>query len=101
MLYGIGRSLLELIRDDAERGTIAGLSTSQFIGLTTTALCIPLYVYMAKNGKPAGPINLFAPAPVIGEEPAPKTEPKADEKPAKAEKPAASEKSEDSKESKD
>ena len=41
----------------------------------STALCIPIYVYLSKNGKPAGPINLFAPAPVIGEEPAPTVEP--------------------------
>ena len=106
MLYGVGRSMLELIRDDAERGTIAGLSTSQFIGIGTTLLCVPLYVYLSKNGKPAGPINLFAPAPVIGEAP-PKSEPKAETKaPAKTEtkpetKAVSLEKSEDSTESKD
>ncbi len=61
MLYGVGRSLLEIIRDDAERGSIAGLSTSQFIGITTALLCVPIYLYLQKNGRAAGPINLFAP----------------------------------------
>lgn len=102
ILYGIGRSALEIIRDDAERGTVGNLSTSQFIGITTTLICIPLYLYLKKNGRPAGPINLFAPAPVVGE--APKSEPKADAKPAvkaaeKADKPVSLEKSDDSKES--
>lgn len=61
ILYGIGRSLLEIIRDDAERGTIANMSTSQFIGIVTTLLCVPFYVYLAKNGRKAGSVNLFAP----------------------------------------
>jgi phosphatidylglycerol:prolipoprotein diacylglycerol transferase len=69
MLYGIGRSLLEIIRDDAERGTVGGLSTSQFIGITTTLICVPLYLYLQKNGRAAGPINLFAPAPAIVDDP--------------------------------
>ncbi len=63
MLYGIGRSLLEVIRDDAERGVIGPLSTSQFIGIVTTLICVPLYLSMRKSGKRAEPANLFAPAP--------------------------------------
>lgn len=59
MLYGVGRSLLEIIRDDAERGLVGPLSTSQFIGIVTAALCVPLYVYLSKHGKPAKPVNLF------------------------------------------
>ena len=42
-LYGIARSLLEIVRDDNERGVWLGVSTSQLIGLATAALCIVLY----------------------------------------------------------
>lgn len=63
ILYGVGRSLLEIIRDDLERGTVGSLSTSQFIGITTAAICIPLYIYRAKHAKRAEPVNLFARAP--------------------------------------
>ncbi len=63
ILYGIGRSLLEIIRDDAERGVVGPLSTSQFIGIVSTLICIPLYLHMRKNGKRAEPANLFAPPP--------------------------------------
>jgi phosphatidylglycerol---prolipoprotein diacylglyceryl transferase len=64
MLYGIGRSLLEVIRDDAERGVVGPLSTSQFIGIVSTLIAIPFYLYLKKNGTPAEPVNLFAPASV-------------------------------------
>ena len=34
-LYGVGRSLIELLRGDAQRGTLLGLPTSQVLGLAT------------------------------------------------------------------
>ncbi len=61
--YGIGRSLLEIIRDDAERGTIAGMSTSQFIGILTAAICVPIYIWRAKHAPRAEGVNFFAPLP--------------------------------------
>jgi phosphatidylglycerol:prolipoprotein diacylglycerol transferase len=43
VLYGLGRSGLEILRDDRSRGIYAGLSTSQWIGLTTTAIALALW----------------------------------------------------------
>ena len=66
MLYGVGRSILEIIRDDAERGVVGPLSTSQFIGIVSTLICVPLYLYMRKTAKRAEPANLFAPVASAG-----------------------------------
>lgn len=41
--YGLARSALELLRDDRNRGAFAGLSTSQWIGLTTAILSVALW----------------------------------------------------------
>jgi prolipoprotein diacylglyceryl transferase len=41
--YGVGRTLIEFIRDDRSRGGLAGLSTSQWIGLATAALAAGLW----------------------------------------------------------
>ena len=61
IVYGVGRALLEVIRDDAERGTVGNLSTSQFIALVTIVICVPLYLYRRKTAARAEPANLFAP----------------------------------------
>jgi phosphatidylglycerol:prolipoprotein diacylglycerol transferase len=44
VLYGIARTLIELLRDDAERGGIGQFSTSQIIGLVSSGAAIVLYV---------------------------------------------------------
>ncbi len=61
ILYGIARPILEIIRDDAERGFVGSMSTSQFIGIVTAAIAIPLYIYRSKHAKRALPVDLFAP----------------------------------------
>jgi len=38
--YGVGRALIESFRGDALRGAVAGLSTSQLLGLTTALLAV-------------------------------------------------------------
>lgn len=70
ILYGIARSALEIIRDDLERGAVGPLSTSQFIGIISVFVAIPLYLYLQKNGRPAQPANLFAPVPKKTDAPA-------------------------------
>ncbi len=42
-LYGVARALLEVVRDDNERGVWRGVSTSQAIGLVTAAVCAVAY----------------------------------------------------------
>jgi prolipoprotein diacylglyceryltransferase len=44
--YGILRPLIEVVRDDDQRGSIGPLSTSQFIGITTVALGSALLVHL-------------------------------------------------------
>jgi phosphatidylglycerol:prolipoprotein diacylglycerol transferase len=54
VLYGLARSGLELVRDDVERGTSAGLTTSQWIGLTSAAIGVLAYGWRARTaGQPA------------------------------------------------
>lgn len=60
-LYGVGRALLELIRDDAERGIVAGMSTSMFIGIVTAVLSAALYAYRARTQPQATSASLFTP----------------------------------------
>lgn len=64
VLYGIGRALLETIRDDAERGVVAGMSTSMFLGIVTALLAAALYVYRMKTQPLATSASLFDPVPV-------------------------------------
>lgn len=47
--YGTLRPLIELLRDDDQRGTVGPLSTSQFIGLTSVALGSVLLVHLIKR----------------------------------------------------
>src|SRR3954447_21696240 len=42
--YGVLRSIIEIFRDDSERGTVGPLSTSQLIGLTSAVLGVILLV---------------------------------------------------------
>ena len=72
IVYGIGRGLLEVIRDDAERGTVGSLSTSQFIAIVSLLICVPLYIWRSKTAARATPANLFAPveAPAAPADPA-------------------------------
>lgn len=63
VLYGVGRALLEIIRDDAERGVVAGMSTSMFLGIVTSILSAALYVYRMKTQPLAVSASLFDPVP--------------------------------------
>lgn len=47
--YGILRPIIEIFRDDTERGTIGPLSTSQFIGLTSVVLGLALLVHLVRR----------------------------------------------------
>lgn len=47
-LYGLARALLELVRDDNERGVWRGVSTSQAIGVGTAVVCAVVYVHRAR-----------------------------------------------------
>lgn len=53
-LYAIGRFLLEIIRGDTDRGEVAHLSTSQFIGIALVLFAIGAYLYRRKKA-PAPP----------------------------------------------
>jgi prolipoprotein diacylglyceryl transferase len=56
VLYGLGRSALELVRDDAERGVRAGLSTSQWIGLVSALVGALWYARRARTAGPAASV---------------------------------------------
>lgn len=51
-IYGIARAGLEVLRDDAERGFFRGMSTSQWLGLVTGALCALAYARMWARSRP-------------------------------------------------
>jgi phosphatidylglycerol:prolipoprotein diacylglycerol transferase len=51
--YGIPRFLLEFIRDDEQRGGLFGWSTSQLIGLSTSALGLILFFFLRERAKRA------------------------------------------------
>lgn len=44
--YGILRPIIEVLRDDDQRGNVGPLSTSQFIGLTSVALGLALLLHL-------------------------------------------------------
>ena len=50
IFYSIGRSLIELLRDDP-RGAVGGLSTSQFISLFILLAGIIIVVACGRRGK--------------------------------------------------
>ena len=51
IVYGIGRSLLEVVRDDPQRGGFAGLSTSQLIGISTAVIGLAAYLYFWQKSR--------------------------------------------------
>ena len=51
VFYGTGRFLLEYLRDDAERGSVGILSTSQLIGAMTVVASVVLLGYLWKRWK--------------------------------------------------
>lgn len=63
MGYGVARSVIEVLRDDHERGALAGLSTSQWIGLGTAALAALLWTRWSKDAAPAREVPASEPPP--------------------------------------
>jgi phosphatidylglycerol:prolipoprotein diacylglycerol transferase len=47
--YGIMRPLIEIVRDDDQRGNVGPLSTSQFIGIVSVVLGIALLVQLVRK----------------------------------------------------
>jgi prolipoprotein diacylglyceryltransferase len=47
--YGIMRPLIEIVRDDDQRGNVGPLSTSQFIGLASVVLGLALLMYLVRR----------------------------------------------------
>src|SRR5262245_44943014 len=47
--YGILRPLIEIVRDDDQRGNVGSLSTSQFIGIVSVALGVTLLVVLIRK----------------------------------------------------
>jgi prolipoprotein diacylglyceryltransferase len=54
--YGIMRPLIEIVRDDDQRGNVGALSTSQFIGIVSVVLGLGLLVALVRKHRrdPAG-----------------------------------------------
>lgn len=49
VLYGLGRSALEVLRDDRSRGIYLGFSTSQWIGVLTTGIAFALWARWSRS----------------------------------------------------
>ena len=49
--YGIMRPLIEIVRDDDQRGNVGVLSTSQFIGMVSVVLGIALLVVLVRKNR--------------------------------------------------
>jgi phosphatidylglycerol---prolipoprotein diacylglyceryl transferase len=49
--YGVLRSIIEIYRGDADRGTVGPLSTSQFIGALSVLGALALFVHLLKRSK--------------------------------------------------
>jgi phosphatidylglycerol:prolipoprotein diacylglycerol transferase len=47
--YGILRPLIEIVRDDDQRGNVGPLSTSQFIGIASVVLGLALFVSLLRK----------------------------------------------------
>ncbi len=47
--YGIMRPLIEIVRDDDQRGNVGSLSTSQFIGIASVVLGIALLIALVRR----------------------------------------------------
>ena len=63
--YGILRPLIEIVRDDDQRGNVGALSTSQFIGIVSVVLGIALFVsLLRKYRRDPDSLRLWQHAPV-------------------------------------
>lgn len=51
MGYGILRPIIEIFRDDPERGSVGPLSTSQFIGIVSAVAAAVLLVHLSRTGR--------------------------------------------------
>ena len=49
LLKALTRSIIEVFRDDADRGTVGPLSTSQFLGLVTGLVAIGMLVFLSRR----------------------------------------------------
>jgi phosphatidylglycerol---prolipoprotein diacylglyceryl transferase len=47
--YGIARPIIEVFRDDDQRGSVGPLSTSQFIGVVSVSLALALLVHLLRR----------------------------------------------------
>jgi phosphatidylglycerol---prolipoprotein diacylglyceryl transferase len=73
--YGILRPIIEVFRDDDQRGNVGPLSTSQFIGIVSATLALGLLVYLYRRYREnpqamrlwEQPLPAAAPAPVPAE----------------------------------
>ncbi len=57
-LYGLWRFFIEYLRDDPERGSAFGFSTSQLISLAILPICVIAYVHFKKRAEEHGDIQL-------------------------------------------
>jgi phosphatidylglycerol:prolipoprotein diacylglycerol transferase len=63
--YGILRPLIEIVRDDDQRGNVGPLSTSQFIGIVSVVLGLGLFVsLLRKYRRDPDSLRLWQHAPV-------------------------------------
>ncbi len=63
--YGILRPLIEIVRDDDQRGNVGSLSTSQFIGIASVVLGIGLFIALfRKYRRDPESLRLWQHAPV-------------------------------------
>ncbi len=81
-LYAVLRFMLEYLRDDPERGSAFGFSTSQLISLAVVPACIIAYVQLKKRADEVGDVTLPAWALASDPEPAAAV-PSGDDRPAK------------------
>ncbi|HEX2660719.1 MAG TPA: prolipoprotein diacylglyceryl transferase [Polyangia bacterium] len=66
--YGVLRPLIEVVRDDDQRGNVGPLSTSQFIGIVSVVLSIGLLIHLVRkyHRDPAGSQLWLRPLPAGG-----------------------------------
>jgi phosphatidylglycerol:prolipoprotein diacylglycerol transferase len=59
VMYGVGRFIIEIFRDDIDRGMVGALSTSQFISIFTIIFAAG-YLFFVNKKKPATEYSLPA-----------------------------------------